>query len=339
MATTQISDAVVPEVFNPYAQLLTEQKARLVTTGVLALSERLSELLLGGGMTFNFPTWNDLSNDEERVGSDDPANAIPNSGGTAPNIHRNIGSNREIAARLSRNQSWSTMDLTEALAGSDPSDAIAQRVGFYWARRLQAAVIAIMNGVIADNIANDSADYQFDISGSTFVDGVTNFSAEAFLDATVTLGDSLEDLSAVMLHSIVYNRMRKNNLIDFIPDSEGRVNIPTFQGHTVIVDDGMPNTSGVFDTWLFGAGALFWGVGSPKVPTEVDRQPQSANGSGQENLYSRVEWSIHPAGHAIQNVTSGGGPTNTVLAQATSWDRVWPERKQIKFARLVTRES
>jgi hypothetical protein len=37
--------------------------------------------------------------------------------------------------------------------------------------------------------------------------------------------------------------MQKNNLIDFIPDAEGHINIPTFLGRRVIVDDGMPNPS------------------------------------------------------------------------------------------------
>ncbi|HNQ99226.1 MAG TPA: major capsid protein, partial [Trueperaceae bacterium] len=208
---------------------------------------------------------------------------------------------------------------------------------------LQAATVATMNGVIADNAANDSGDYAVDISGVSFVDGVTNFSAEAFLDAATTMGDSMGDLVAVIVHSVVYNRMQKNNLIDFIPDARGEVNIPTFLGRRVVVDDGMPRTGNVYDTWLFGAGALRLGNGSPKVPTEVDRVPAAGNGGGQEVLYSRIEWSIHPVGHAYVGTPASGGPSNANtannLAAATSWNRVYAERKQIKFARLVTREA
>jgi hypothetical protein len=85
------------------------------------------------------------------------------------------------------------------------------------------------------------------------------------------------------------------------------------------------------------------GTGSPKVPTEVQRYPQAGNGGGQEVLYNRVEWSVHPAGHAYTGTSPNGGPGNGTGANqlnvATSWNRVWPERKMIKFARLVTRES
>jgi len=336
MATgvTKIADIVVPEIFTPYVQQLTEEKAQIIQSGILSVDPALTELMAGGGLTFNAPSWKDLDNDADNVSSDnDGATSTPNK----------IGTLTEIAVRLSRNNSWSSMDLAAALAGEDPMAAIANRVAYYWARRLQAATVATMNGVIADNAANDSGDYAVDISGVSFVDGVTNFSAEAFLDAATTMGDSMGDLVAVIVHSVVYNRMQKNNLIDFIPDARGEVNIPTFLGRRVVVDDGMPRTGNVYDTWLFGAGALRLGNGSPKVPTEVDRVPAAGNGGGQEVLYSRIEWSIHPVGHAYVGTPASGGPSNANtannLAAATSWNRVYAERKQIKFARLVTREA
>src|SRR5690606_18096725 len=98
--------------------------------------------------------------------------------------------------------------------------------------------------------------------GGAFVDGVTNFSAEAFIDATTTMGDSMGELTLVMMHSVVYAKAQKNNLIDFIPDAinPAAEAIPTFLGRTVVVDDGMPNTAGVFDSWLFGTGAVRWGA-------------------------------------------------------------------------------
>jgi hypothetical protein len=146
----------------------------------------------------------------------------------------------------------------------------------------------------------------------------------------------------MMTHSVVMARMKKNNLIDYIPDSEGRVMIPTFLGHEVIVDDGMPATGGVFDTWIFGAGAFQIALGLPKVPTETYRYPQAGNGGGQEVLFTRREFCVHPVGHAFVGTTSKGGPSNGTganqLNNANSWSRVYPERKQIPFARLVTRE-
>ena len=346
---TQVADIVVPEVFTPYVQQLTEEKARLVQSGALARDALLDQLLGGGGLTFNVPSYRDLDNDADNVSTDDVADVIAADYGAGTPATRldstplKIETDQEIAVRLSRNNSWSSADLASALAGNDPMDAIASRVAFYWTRRLQAVFIATWNGVVADNGANDAGDYENDISGAVFVDGVTNFSAEAFLDAAVTMGDSMEDLTLVMVHSVVFNRMQKNNLIDFIPDARGEVQIPTFLGREVIVDDGLPVTTNVYDSWLFASGATRLGVSTPKVGTEVHREPLAGNGGGQEILSSRVTWSQHPVGHAYTGTSPNGGPGNgsgaNDLQNAGSWNRVFPERKQVKFARLVTREA
>lgn len=347
---TKVSDIVEPAIFTPYVQQITEEKARVVQSGILARDGFMDSLLAGGGLTFNVPSFKDLDNDADNVSSDDVADALDQAGGVDwPNPRLDstplkTGTGTEIAVRLSRNNSWSSADLAAAMAGADPMTSIANRVGYYWTRRLQAAFIATMNGVIKDNTTNDAGDYTNDISGGGYVAGVTDFSAEAFLDAAVTMGDSMDGLTAVLVHSVVFNRMQKNNLIDFIPDARGEVQIPTFLGREVIVDDGMPNAANVYDTWLFGAGAVRLGVGSPKVATEVERHAAAGNGGGQEVLYNRVEWTMHPVGHAYTGgTTAKGGPGNGTganqLDNATSWNRVYPERKQIDFARLVTREA
>lgn len=345
MAITAVTNVVVPSIFTPYVQQLTEEKTRLINAGVLVRDSMIDNMLAGGGLTFNVPSWKDLLNDDENV-STDTTYDYDGGDNSAP---KNTSTSQEIAVRLSRNQSWSTADLAQALAGSDPMASIADRVANYWARRLQAAFVATVTGVFADNAAAPAGtehtqnDMTNDISGSSFIDGVTNFSAEAFLDAAVTMGDSMEDLVAVMVHSVVYNRMQKNNLIDFVPDSQGAVNIPTFLGRRVIVDDTMPVSANVYNTWLFGAGSVRLGIGSPRVPTEIDREPSAGNGGGQEILYSRVEWSLHPVGHKYAGTAPSGGPTNAAtsnnLAHSGSWQRVFAQRKQIKIARLISREA
>lgn len=339
---TRLADIVVPEIFTPYTQQLTQEKSRLIRSGAISMDDSLNAALAGGGLTYNEPSFKDLDNDAENVSTDDP---------TTESTPNKIGTATEIQVRLSRNNSWSSMDLTGALAGVDPMNAIGSLVADYWVRRMQLAFVATLNGLFADNAAAPSGadthtqnDMTRDISGASFVDGVTNFSAEAFLDATATMGDSMGELTMVMMHSLVYTRALKNNLIDFVSDSVNgqAISIPTFLGREVIVDDGVPRTSGVFNTWLFGAGAVRMGAGSPKVPTEVDRKAAAGNGSGQDVLHNRVEWIIHPVGHAYVGTPAAGGPSNASttnnLAHADSWRRVFPERKQIKIARLITRE-
>ena len=337
---TRISDVVVPEVFDKYLQQYTETKSRLIQSGVVQMNQALSNKLAGGGLTFDMPSWKDLDDDADNVSSDDPdTSSTPNKIGTAT----------EIAVRLSRNQSWSSMDMTAELSGEDPMGAILGRVGDYWIRRRQDILVATVKGVFADNAAAPSGsehvqnDLTNDVSGASFVDGVTNFTAEGFLDALVTMGDSQSGLQVVMVHSVVYNRMQKNNLIDFIPDATGQVNIPTFLGREVIVDDGLPVSSGVYESWIFGRGAVQMGTAAPDVPSEVKRNPDAGNGSGQEIFYSRQVLAMHPVGHKFVPSPSSGGPANAAttgnLAHADSWQRVYSQRKQIKIARYITREA
>lgn len=342
MATTRLADVIVPEIFTPYVQNYTMQKSALIRSGAMVVAPQLSALLAGGGLTFNQPFWKDLADSTENTSSDDPsALSTPNK----------TGASSEIQVRLNRNNSWSTMDLTGQLAGSDPMASIAARVGDYWVRRLQAAFIATQNGVYAMNSASPTGgsthtqnDQSVNISGASFVDGVTNFSAEAFIDAQQTMGDAQDLLTLVAMHSVVYSRMKKNNLIDFIPDSiNGQAEmVPTFLGRRVVVDDGIPNTGGVFNTYLYASGAFAFGSAPPPVATEVDRVAAAGNGGGQDILHNRVQWCLHPVGHAYVGAAPDGGPDNTastnMLAAAASWVRRFPERKQIKMARLITRE-
>ena len=360
--STTIADVIVPEIFTPYTQQLTMEKTAIIQSGIAARDDFLDNLLAGGGLTFTVPSWQDIGDPAENVSSDD-ANTD-----STPNTTQTSG---EVAVRLSRNSSWSTMRLATALAGADPMQSIASRVSDYWVRRLQRAFVAVANGVFTTNELSDptlgrsgrtglsaaygaQADLTNSIAASAYSAGVTDFQAESFIDTATLLGDAAEDVTAVFMHSIVYSKAQKNNLIDFIPDAEGHINIPVFLGRRVIVDDGMPNPagdtannantgggSGLYHTWLVGPASFRLGVGTPVVPTEVFRYPSRGNGAGSDVLFNRVEWAIHPVGHAWvgSSPVYEGGPTNGQLSASGSFVRVFPERKQIKHARLITRES
>lgn len=347
----------------------------------------------GGGVLFQIPSWKPLDgDDEENVSTDATADIIrligggnageifaALSGGTSQGsglsgttlantargdaTPRKIESSLETAVRLSRNNSWSSNDLASRLAGSKALDAISSMVATYWRIRLQKAMIATTQGVFADNAAAPSAsehvqnDLTFDVSGGSFSDGVTNIQAESVIDTLALLGDSSDDIVAMMVHSTVMATLRKNNLIDFVPDSINglSVRIPTFQGRRLIQDDALPNpagrtsigsqtSAGIYHTWLLGRDAFRYGTADPDVPTAIHREELAGNGAGEEILTNRVEWMVHPSGHAFQVASPPpGGPLNGTasggLSNAGSWARVFSERKQIKIARLITRES
>lgn len=361
IGATRLADVIVPEIFDPYMQNITEEKTSIINSGAVVSDSAISTKLAGGGLTFNTPSWRDLANDEEDVMTDDYDDVyghpsfgvdLPYAGTLTNSIPKKTGSLMEISVRMLRHQSWTSVELAGLLAGSDPMNSIAQRVGAYWARRRQAAFIALMKGLFADNAAAPAGtehalnDLTFDASGSVFQAGLTDFNAVNFLRACLTMGDSQEDLGMVLMHSVVYHKAQVGNLIDFRPDSNNpdAQAVPFFLGRRVIVDDAMPTADGkVFETWLFGAGAVRFGTGPVDMPSETERHARAGKGAGQDVLHTRVCWCFHPVGYRYNGTAPNGGPSNAAtannLAHLDSWFRVYPERKQIKIARLITREA
>jgi hypothetical protein len=343
MASTLIADIIVPEVFSPYVRLLSEEKSKFVQSGILTPSPELTAFLAGGGMTYNMPSWQQIANTEEKIASE----AIGSLEGGTGITPEKIDTFNEIAIRLTRTQQWGASQLSKYLSGEDPMSAVANFVGEYEALRLQALTLAILAGVFADNDAapaggdtHTAGDLTFDASGAGFVAGVTNFTAENLFDAQQTAGDSQDNFKVLAVHSAVYNRMKKNNLIDFKQDSETGANLATFQDLRVVFDDGMPKTGNVYSSYLFAPGALEIGWGNVERATSVAWQEDAGNGLGGEVLFRRWMNCVHPMGHAyVGSTTASGGPSNTTLTAAASWSRRCPERKQVKLARLITREA
>jgi hypothetical protein len=361
----RVADVVVPEIFNPYMQNVTEQKTRIINSGAAAVDGQLSQALAGAGLTFKTPSFKDLDDEAEDIMSDDHDDVYgkPNFG-DAPygsprtnSMPSKTSSLTEIAVRMSRHKSWSSQQLAKDLIAKDPLAAIGGRTAYYWARRRQAVFMATVNGLFADNDAAPSGGdthLQFDLTynaaaGLVFQQGVTEFDIKNFLRGCLTMGDSQEDLGMVVCNSVVYHKMQLNNQIEYVSDA---VNpnvraVPTFLGRQVIVDDALLPAAGpnaIHQTWLFGAGAFRIGIGSPDNATEIERAPRAGNGAGMDILHTRVQWCLHPVGYAFIGAnTPAGGPSNAAtsgnLAHLDSWRRVYPERKQIKIARVLTIET
>lgn len=336
MATVRLTDVIVPEVFYPYIVKNTMEKSAIFQSGILVNDGNLSRFLQGGGRTANVPFWKDLDNSASNIASDDPAVLI---------TPEKIGTGKDVAARQVRTEAWSSMRLSGLLAGDDPMMRIADRVSDYWTRQFQRVLVSTLHGVYADNVANDSGDMVSDIgtdaTGTPVADEL--ISAEAILDAAQTMGDASDSLDTIIMHSVVYNRLAKQNLIDFIPDSEGKVKFPTYLGYRVIRDDGVKTVSGTnrtkYVTYLVGRNAIAWNEAatSPSPNIEVEAKPDQGNGMGGDILYSRRQFVMHPYGIAWQDASVAAEfPTNAELETAANWNRVYAERKQVNLAFLLT---
>lgn len=328
MAVTRLSDIIEPSVFTQYITQNSMEKTALVASGVVVPNNVITDQLTAGADSFSVPFWRDLGNEEANVVSDDP---------TQKSTPNKIQAGKQLIRKAFLHQSWSAMNLASELAGADALARIQGRAVAYWDRQTQRRLIASLNGILADNVANDSGDMVLNISG--LAGAAANFSADAVIDAAGTLGDSMDAVSGIAVHSDIYRRMLKADQIEFVQPSAGSMRLPTYRGLAVIVDDGMPVATGVYTCALFGQGAVGYGLTAPRIAegTEVENLPSAGKGGGQQILHSRVNLAIHPAGFAwVEGTIDGDSPTIAELSAAAHWDRV-VERKAVPLAFLVAK--
>lgn len=335
MATTRLSDIIDVVVYRDLPQVDGPEKTAFFESGIVTRNGLLDELANAAGKTVELPYWNDLDGSiEVNYSNDNPATiATP----------QKIAQGEQIARKAFVNQGWQAADLASELAmGSTAMEAVRAKTDRYFMRQWQRRLVASTNGILADNVANDSGDMVIDVAAEAIASQTadTRFNRDAFTEAAFTMGDAKTSLSAIAVHSAVHKQMVKNDDIVYIPDSQGMLTIPTYMGLRVIVDDGMTVTAGSTDGFkytsvLFGSGMFGYGVGSPEVPVEIEREAAQANGGGIETLWVRNTWLLHPFGFQATGTPAGVSFTNAELAAATSFDRVL-DRKLIPMAFLIT---
>lgn len=331
MATVRLAD-----VYNPLTFARREQEAQLelnafAASGVMATDAALAAQISTGGNIGEIANYNPLATDEPNYSNDNPADT---------STPKKVDSTKQKFRLTSQNQSWSVMDLSRELALEDPVGAITNRIGAYWATNNQRRLISCALGILADNIANDSGDMLVNRALDTAapVTDAERINATTVLDAKQTMGDHASKLTAIAMHSVLFTRLQKQNLIEFIVDSESKIRIPTYLGYRVIQDDNMPAVAGAeritYTVAMFGMGAFGWAPGKVMVPSELDRKPDSGNGGGEDVLYSRRNELIHPLGFSFTDTTvTGQSATRAELELAANWDRVH-DRKHIPLAFL-----
>jgi len=220
--------------------------------------------------------------------------------------------------------------------------AIGNLIAPWWARQYDTFAIQTALGLEADNVANHSSDMVHDVAtdAAGAPAAAELFTVSNFVDAKATMGDAGGALGVVVMHSIVYYNLLKNEEIDFIPDSETKGEIPTYMGTRVIVSDACPAVVGsnrtTYTSYLYGAGSIAFGTAPAKNPLAFEREELQGNGGGVESLISRQQFAIHPYGFAWANGSvAGDSPTNAELALAANWNRVF-DRKNVNIAILKT---
>lgn len=308
MAETKISNVIVPELFNQYVINKTAEKSALWQSGIVAGLDENIAFGTQGGTTVHLPFWNDLTGESE-VLKDDTALTV-----------NNISASKDVAILHARGKAWGANDLAKALSGDDPMGAIGDLVADYWSRQHQGILLGSLKGVFS---ATSMSGNVHDISGGTGAAAVID--GASFVDASYKLGDAVDKLTAIAVHSSTMAKLAKDGLIETVRDADGVELYKTYMSKRVIVDDGLPVESGVYTSYLFGQGAVgYQNVGAP-VGVETDRDSLA----GSDILINRQHFVLHARGIKWKG-TTGIAPNNAGLATATNWERVY-ENKQIRM--------
>jgi hypothetical protein len=325
MAKTQLADIIVPAQFAGYVLQRTAEKSALFQSGIVARTPDYDARAALGGTQVNMPHWNDLTGNRQPLSD------------SAPLVPAKLVADQDIARVHNDGMAWSWNHLAAVTAGDDPALALADFVAEYWNRQNQYMLISSLKGVFAapTMAGNLLAIHAESIALQT---AASKLNGASFVDATQRLGDCGDRLVAVAMHSAVEAALRKLDLIDFIPDSQGEAQIRTFQGRRVIVDDGCPVRAGttdgqVYTTFLFGPGAFGMGFddlnGAPVEGGHGTEGCEIARDALNSDtfLVNRRRFILHPRGVKFTSASvAAANVTNAELELAANWARVWENK-------------
>ncbi len=333
-ATVQIADIYNPLTFARRAQQAQIQLNRFIGSGVAAADDRIQQQIAAGGHLGELTNFQPLGITEPNYSSDDP---------TSASTPANISSELQKFRAAARNQSWSTMDLARELALADPVGAITGRIGNFWANDDEQRILCSLQGILADNVANDASDMVINVAtdSASAVTDAERIGGERVIDALQTLGDHKNSITTIAMHSAIHARLQKQQLIQYVRDADNNIMFETYLGKRLIVDDSLPAVAGAnritYTCILFGGAVIGTANGSVMVPSETFRKPSAGNGGGQDEIYSRVNNVWHVNGFSFLSASVNGGAATcrfanyTDLKNVANWNRIW-NRKNIPIA-------
>ena len=290
----------------------TTDKSALLSSGICSAD---SNIKLGAGNTIiNLPFWKNLTGDDE-VLSDTTSMTVGN-----------ISTGKDVACVHLRGRAWSANDLASILAGDNAMTAIGNKASDYWAKQIQKVLICSLQGAFS---ASSVSGLVNDISAETN----PVISANAMIDTIAKLGDNADTLTGVMMHSAVMFKLLKDDLIDYIPASDGKSALTTYMGKRVIVDDALTPTDGAYPIYFFAEGAVAFNEGTDIVNVETDRDRLA----GDDFLITRRQFTMHPRGIKWQAPSIAGvTPSNEELATGTNWALV-EDIKNVGITKLIAK--
>lgn len=253
----------------------------------------------------------------------------------------------------SRMDSWTEHSFSKNItAGVDFMDNVAAQISDYKMEVKQDMLLAILEGVFSmkttgtDLAAKAAKEF---IEKHTF-DITENEGEDAFVGATTlnkaiqkACGDNKNIFKLVIMHSEVATNLENLRLLKYLTytDADGvqrDLALATWNGRTVLIDDGMPvkevaktgDSEGymAYTTYVLGEGSIILDDIGDSVPYEMTRDAKT-NG-GQDTLYVRDRYICGVDGISFEKPAScTASASNADLKTGTNWNIINDETKAI----------
>lgn len=328
MATVKVSDVIVPQVLSSMASAEISNFLDFETTGLITSDYSNVDIREGG----NFAEIRFYNQLDESTGDE----VITDTTSLTPD---KITTGKDIGVVCHRGKAWGSRDLSQILSGDDPQKEISKQIGKFWAKRIKAACIAVLNG-------------NFDANGPlgtgatnphTLKVGVTSSTKILFTHTAATqtmnlLGDAMNDFDVIIMHSKVYMDIVNAKLttwsLGFNPTNVKMDGNDKYLGKDIIVSDSVPvdistPTYPIYTTYFAKKGCMYLGR-QRDLMTETDRDVLAFEDVISTNIHfvphiKLLKW----------NVTTTN-PTNTQLGAYGNWASVANDHKFVGLAALQT---
>lgn len=309
-------------------------KTAMVNSGAMVEDAYIGSLIANGSNTYTIPFYNDLADgDEDNYDGQTDMTAGESTGDSQTGV---------VYGRM---KAWKAPQFAADFTTAKPMAHIAARIAPWYNRQTQKRIIGIANGVLGVTGMASHAVTKSKLDENTLSDVTQEI-----------WGDNKGSIVMAIMHSAVaqeFEDLNRSNYLKYT-DANGMTSVVrtiNINGITCIIDDGMPVTPAVdasgtgktatpakpamYDTFLFGVGALRHASAPVTMPVETWRDP--VKNGGMDFIGTRRRETIHPNGMSFKAPTAmGDSPTNAQLFASANWKMAYPDAKGILIGKMTT---
>lgn len=323
-----------PNVFADYMAEQPYLKTAIIASGIVRDDAVIAEAIGAQGNVGTIPFYKPID-----VDTYEPLNNT----GAADNTPQATTGGKQSFMAIQRMKAFKDTDFTREISGANPIQNVASQITAYYQQVWQKSLMSTLKGVMG---VSEMSTHKTNISITTGTIADANKVNEA---SDIELcqkacGDLADRFTLAIMHSAVYARLQKLQLINFtkytIPGGlRDGVELPTWNGKIVVVDDKytVDTTTAnypVYSTYFVGAGSF---LAAPKpliTPYYTDYNAEKDGGTNL--LYTKQSRVLHPNGFSLGFTSiAAESPTDTELATAANWSLAFNE-KNITMAELKT---